>query len=301
MSLTFLDHLADTPSDTFLDNPAAPAKPRLWMPQQAQFTPAASGAVLGSADFEPCRGARHSRPSPEAEPAFRPARGGRARDLQPGQADVGRSSRPRRARSSFSPSRPPPTGSSIWPRAAPPIVSIATSPAVSPARRSSARSPICRTSWTTCPATRRRARAATRTRGQRLRRRATPTRSRLEHLTGSLAETIRWFGTREHAYLRYTTKFDAVEPLLDLPHNGHTRPARLRQRRARRPSLGGRRCARLGPLGRPAPPGAAPERGRGWLSNRSGHRADHPRRRLGAALRAACWTRRRRRSASRTT
>ena len=46
----------------------------------------------------------------------------------------------------------------------------------------------------------------------------------LEHLTGSLAETIRWFGTREHAYLRYTTKFDAVEPLLDLPHNGHTRP-----------------------------------------------------------------------------
>lgn len=46
----------------------------------------------------------------------------------------------------------------------------------------------------------------------------------LEHLTGSLAETIRWFGTRENAYLRYTTKFDAVEPLLDLPHNGHTRP-----------------------------------------------------------------------------
>ncbi len=45
----------------------------------------------------------------------------------------------------------------------------------------------------------------------------------LEHLTGSLVETIRWFGTREHAYLRYTTKFDAVEPLLDLPHNGHTR------------------------------------------------------------------------------
>ncbi len=46
----------------------------------------------------------------------------------------------------------------------------------------------------------------------------------LEHLTGSLAEAIRWFGTRENAYLRYTTKFDAVEPLLDLPHNGHTRP-----------------------------------------------------------------------------
>jgi len=46
----------------------------------------------------------------------------------------------------------------------------------------------------------------------------------LEHLTGSLAETIRWFGTREHAYLRYTTKFDAVDPLFDLPHHGHTRP-----------------------------------------------------------------------------
>ncbi len=45
----------------------------------------------------------------------------------------------------------------------------------------------------------------------------------LEHLTGSLAECIRWFGTRDHAYLRYTTKFDAVEPLLDLPHHGHTR------------------------------------------------------------------------------
>ena len=45
----------------------------------------------------------------------------------------------------------------------------------------------------------------------------------LEHLTGSLAETIRWFGTREHAYLRWVSKFDAVEPLLDLPHNGHTR------------------------------------------------------------------------------
>ncbi len=45
----------------------------------------------------------------------------------------------------------------------------------------------------------------------------------LEHLTGSLAECIRWFGTREHAYLRWVSKFDAVEPLLDLPHNGHTR------------------------------------------------------------------------------
>lgn len=45
----------------------------------------------------------------------------------------------------------------------------------------------------------------------------------LEHLTGSLAECIRWFGTREHASLRWVSKFDAVGPLLDLPHNGHTR------------------------------------------------------------------------------
>ena len=40
----------------------------------------------------------------------------------------------------------------------------------------------------------------------------------IEHLTGSLAETIRWFGTREHAYLRWVSKFDAVEPLLELPN-----------------------------------------------------------------------------------
>ncbi len=45
----------------------------------------------------------------------------------------------------------------------------------------------------------------------------------LEHLTGSLAESIRYFGTRDRAYLRWVTKFDAVDQLLDLPHNGHTR------------------------------------------------------------------------------
>ena len=97
----------------------------------------------------------------------------------------------------------------------------------------------------------------------------------LEHLTGSLAETIRWFGTREHAYLRYTTKFDAVEQLLDLPHNGHTRPSRVGQRRPRRPALGGRRGTRVGPLGRAAPTGPAPVRRAGaatrsaWSSRRS--------------------------------
>lgn len=45
----------------------------------------------------------------------------------------------------------------------------------------------------------------------------------IEHLTGSLAECIRYFGTRSHGHLRWVSKFDAVEGLLDLPHNGHTR------------------------------------------------------------------------------
>jgi spore photoproduct lyase len=45
----------------------------------------------------------------------------------------------------------------------------------------------------------------------------------IEHLTGSLAECIRYFGTREQGQLRWVSKFDAVDGLLDLPHNGHTR------------------------------------------------------------------------------
>jgi spore photoproduct lyase len=45
----------------------------------------------------------------------------------------------------------------------------------------------------------------------------------IEHLTGSLAEAIRYFGTREDGHLRWVSKFDNVEGLLDLPHNGHTR------------------------------------------------------------------------------
>ncbi len=45
----------------------------------------------------------------------------------------------------------------------------------------------------------------------------------IEHLTGSLAECIRYFGTRESGHLRWVSKFDAVDDLLDLPHNGHTR------------------------------------------------------------------------------
>jgi spore photoproduct lyase len=45
----------------------------------------------------------------------------------------------------------------------------------------------------------------------------------IEHLTGSLARTITYFGTRPDAHLRFVTKFDAVEPLLALEHNGRTR------------------------------------------------------------------------------
>lgn len=45
----------------------------------------------------------------------------------------------------------------------------------------------------------------------------------IEHLTGSLAECIRYFGTRDRAYLRWVSKFDAVDELIDLPHHGHTR------------------------------------------------------------------------------
>ena len=45
----------------------------------------------------------------------------------------------------------------------------------------------------------------------------------IEHLTGSLAECIRYFGTRSDGYLRWVSKFDAVDELLHLPHNGHTR------------------------------------------------------------------------------
>lgn len=45
----------------------------------------------------------------------------------------------------------------------------------------------------------------------------------IEHLTGSLAECIRYFGTRQDGYLRWVSKFDAVDELLALPHNNHTR------------------------------------------------------------------------------
>ena len=117
----------------------------------------------------------------------------------------------------------------------------------------------------------------------------------LEHLTGSLAETIRWFGTRENAYLRYTTKFDAVEPLLDLPHNGHTRPRASVNADTVARRLEGGVAPVSARLHAPAPPGAASVRRRRRLSHRGRHRADYPRRRLGSAVHAASRRRRSRR------
>ncbi len=46
----------------------------------------------------------------------------------------------------------------------------------------------------------------------------------IEHLTGSLGECIRYFGTwRAPVQLRWTTKFDAVDGLIGLQHEGRTR------------------------------------------------------------------------------
>ena len=46
----------------------------------------------------------------------------------------------------------------------------------------------------------------------------------IEHLTGSLVECVRFFGAWEApVQLRFTTKFDALEPLLALPHGRRTR------------------------------------------------------------------------------
>lgn len=45
----------------------------------------------------------------------------------------------------------------------------------------------------------------------------------LEHITGALAKTIEFFGTLENGSLRVVTKFDHVDPVLHLKHNGHTR------------------------------------------------------------------------------
>ncbi|WP_247235678.1 spore photoproduct lyase family protein [Telluribacter sp. SYSU D00476] len=46
----------------------------------------------------------------------------------------------------------------------------------------------------------------------------------IEHLTGSLAETIRFFGEQEGMHLRWVSKYDQVDELLQLPHQSHTQP-----------------------------------------------------------------------------
>ncbi len=45
----------------------------------------------------------------------------------------------------------------------------------------------------------------------------------IEHLTGSLAKTIQFFSNQPDTHLRFVTKFDAVEPLLNIDHNGNSR------------------------------------------------------------------------------
>lgn len=45
----------------------------------------------------------------------------------------------------------------------------------------------------------------------------------IEHLTGSLAETITFFSNRSDSHLRFVTKFDSVDPLLDIDHNNRSR------------------------------------------------------------------------------
>lgn len=45
----------------------------------------------------------------------------------------------------------------------------------------------------------------------------------IEHITGSLAKTIEFFGSLDNARLRVVTKFSSVDSLINLKHNGHTR------------------------------------------------------------------------------
>jgi spore photoproduct lyase len=45
----------------------------------------------------------------------------------------------------------------------------------------------------------------------------------LEHISGSIAECVRFFAGQEHGRFRFVTKFNYVDTLLDLEHNGHTK------------------------------------------------------------------------------
>jgi spore photoproduct lyase len=45
----------------------------------------------------------------------------------------------------------------------------------------------------------------------------------IEHLTGNLRRLIEFMGGQEFGRLRFVTKYDQVDSLLDARHNGHTR------------------------------------------------------------------------------
>lgn len=45
----------------------------------------------------------------------------------------------------------------------------------------------------------------------------------IEHISGSLKETIEFMGRQPYGRLRFVTKYHHVEPLLDAKHQGHTR------------------------------------------------------------------------------
>jgi spore photoproduct lyase len=45
----------------------------------------------------------------------------------------------------------------------------------------------------------------------------------VEHITGSLAQTISFFGGLDHAKLRVVTKFSNIDSLLNITHNQHTK------------------------------------------------------------------------------
>ena len=45
----------------------------------------------------------------------------------------------------------------------------------------------------------------------------------VEHITGSLQKTIAFFGRQQHGRLRVVSKFSAVNGLLTIKHNGHTK------------------------------------------------------------------------------
>lgn len=45
----------------------------------------------------------------------------------------------------------------------------------------------------------------------------------VEHITGALAATVRYFAGQRNGRFRFVTKYEQVDGLLDLPHNGHTR------------------------------------------------------------------------------